>query len=422
MKSLKHNIGKQLISIGIIIFGIVFISLGIVLPKILVPIYERNIYNYLKQPLFFVNNEVGMNFQDNDIAYIYVNSNNQIIISNNYKQIIKVLPEQILEKINSTYGKIESKKDTYYYYTYKSEHSLKVAITNNRYVLQIEQDVLIAIFPILMITLLLILVLITVWARRLVIKIYYLKEKVANIDKDDYTEKYKYEYRVDDELNALSDAIDDMHLTLKMQEEYKNQMYQNISHDFKTPLTVIKSYMEAIEDGVLTKEEGAKVIKEQAKKLENKVHSLLYLNKLNYLKELKNQKLEKVDIAPILSSSVEKFKFERSDINWNIKIDDKTIFNGTVDMWEAIIDNMLNNFIRYAEANVKITVKNNKIIFYNDGPNIDESLLYDIFTPYKKGINGRFGLGLSIIRKTISLMGYEISVKNEKKGVSFIIK
>ena len=91
-------------------------------------------------------------------------------------------------------------------------------------------------------------------------------------------------------------------------------------------------------------------------------------------------------------------------------------------MWEAIIDNLLNNFVRYADKTIKITIKNNKIILYNDGPNIDPNILNDIFTPYKKGVKGQFGLGLSIVKKTIMLLGYEISVHNEKKGISFIIK
>ena len=91
-------------------------------------------------------------------------------------------------------------------------------------------------------------------------------------------------------------------------------------------------------------------------------------------------------------------------------------------MWEAIIDNLLNNFVRYANETIKITIKNNKIILYNDGPNIDPNILNDIFTPYKKGVKGQFGLGLSIVKKTIMLLGYEISVHNEKKGISFIIK
>ena len=91
-------------------------------------------------------------------------------------------------------------------------------------------------------------------------------------------------------------------------------------------------------------------------------------------------------------------------------------------MWETIIDNILNNFMRYAVKEVKITIKDKSISFYNDGENIDENILNDIFSPYKKGIKGEFGLGLSIVKKTIKLFGYEISVKNEKKGVTFIIK
>ena len=91
-------------------------------------------------------------------------------------------------------------------------------------------------------------------------------------------------------------------------------------------------------------------------------------------------------------------------------------------MWEAIIDNILSNFTRYAKTKITITVKNKKITFYNDGPNIDENILNDLFTPYKKGINGQFGLGLAIVKRTISLLGYEVSAKNEKNGITFTIK
>ena len=91
-------------------------------------------------------------------------------------------------------------------------------------------------------------------------------------------------------------------------------------------------------------------------------------------------------------------------------------------MWEAIIDNILGNFIRYAKKKITITIKNNKIILYNDGENIDESLLNNIFTPYKKGVNGVFGLGLSIVDKTLNLLDYVISIENVKNGVKFIIQ
>ena len=74
-----------------------------------------------------------------------------------------------------------------------------------------------------------------------------------------------------------------------------------------------------------------------------------------------------------------------------------------------------------SKSAVLIKQGDNKIIFYNDGPNIDNNILNNIFTPYEKGINGIFGLGLSIVKKTLQLLDYDIFVKNEKKGIKFII-
>ena len=77
--------------------------------------------------------------------------------------------------------------------------------------------------------------------------------------------------------------------------------------------------------------------------------------------------------------------------------------------------------MRYTNENIKITLKQNKLILYNDGDAIDKDFLEVIFTPFRKGIKGEFGLGLSIVKKTLEMMGYDINIKNEKKGVSFII-
>ena len=424
MRKVKYSLFRQLLSIGVLIVGIIFFSLGILLPKVLLPVYERNIYNYLKQPLDIMNLDSDDEFitlEGADIAYLYITAENKIMVSMNLEDIIKATPKQILKNITESYGKFTYLGKTYYYNTSKNEYVTKIALTNNVYINKIREDILYTIFPILLITLLLITDLIILWSRRLILKIEHLKEKVDNLDNDNYVDTKHY--NEEDELHALSKAIDAMKVTLKEQDEYKNQMYQNISHDFKTPLTVIKSYIEAMEDGVEDREKAIQVIKEQVKKLEIKVHSLLYLNKLNYMKDLKYYQDKKIDISDILKKSIEKFKIQRPDVSFEIHINDKTtVFRGTEDMWEAIIDNMLNNFIRYAEKNVKVTIKNHRITFYNDGPNIDSNILNDIFTPYKKGIKGQFGLGLSIIKKTLALFNYEIMVKNEKKGVSFMIK
>ena len=418
--TLKHNLYRQIITIVFIIFAIMYISLAIILPKALTPIYEKNIYLTLKTPLNVIQHNLADNEIDDDIAYIYV-KNGVVNSSNNLANIIGLSTEQILEKINNEYGKFIYHGKTYYYNTETDSYSYKIAIANNNYLKQMKTDIWKSLFPILIITLLIILVIVAVWSQVLADKIKILKEKVDNLDNDDYVDKAPF--KVEDELKVLSDAIDDMKKTLKTQDEYKNQMYQNISHDFKTPLTVIKSYIEAIEDGVQDAKSGLQVIKQEIKKLEIKVHSLLYLNKLTYIKDTDAYKDETINIVDILTDEVNKFKLTRPDIKWEVNIvDKKTVFKGTENMWEAIIGNILSNFIRYAKENIKITVKGHKITFYNDGSAIDETIFDDIFTPYKKGIKGQFGLGLSIVKKTLSLLEYEISVKNEKTGISFIIK
>jgi len=406
---------------GILIVGIIFFSLGILLPKVLLPVYERNIYTYLKQPLELIKPEIEDDIINTDVAYLYITAENKIVTSENLEDVIKATPKQILKNITENYGKFNYLGKTYYYNTSNNNYVTKVALTNNNYINEIREDILYTIFPILLITLLLITALIILWSRRLILKIEHLKEKVDNLDNDNYVDHY--EYNTEDELQALSKAIDTMRVTLKEQDEYKNQMYQNISHDFKTPLTVIKSYIEAIEDGVEDREKGSQVIKEQVEKLEIKVHSLLYLNKLNYFKDMDDYKSDTINIVEILTSSVEKFKMTRPELRWEVNITDKkTVFRGSENMWEAIVDNILSNFMRYAENEIKITVHNHQIIFYNDGPNIDKTVLKDIFSPYRKGIKGQFGLGLSIVRKTVSLLGYDVKVRNEKTGISFIIK
>lgn len=420
MKPLKETVYRQLFTIAVVIIAIIALFLGILLPKVLSPIYEKNIYQYLRQPLDLIDQEIGTSNISEQVAYLYI-QDGEIVSSENLSELIAINPEEIVSHIVDTYGNFKYKGRTYYYNTVYNEYVTKIALTNDDYLQEIRKDILYNIFPILFITLILIAGLLISWARQLVLKIEHLKQKIDNIDNEDYVDSYHY--YVDDELKVLSDAIDQMRLTLQQEEEYKNMMYQNISHDFKTPLTVIKSYIEAAEDGMIEEGEAHKVIKEQVGKLETKVHSLLYLNKLNYIKDLKMKTDSKVDITPILKSSIEKFKYHRPDLKWEISIHDKsTFYKGTDDSWEAIIDNLLNNFIRYANTTIKITIKNNRVYFYNDGPTIDESVLDDIFSPYKKGIQGQFGYGLSIVKKTIALLGYEISVKNEKKGVTFMIK
>lgn len=415
----KPNLTEQLLFICIVIVVIMIISLGIILPRNLLPIYEDNLYNYLDESLNILDSPENSKI-NSEVAYIYVNNEN-IYISNNLNKVIGLdSPKEILSKINKEEGKFLYNKKVYYYSTITSNNTKKIALTGSSYI----NDMRISIFKIILlvvgITFIIVSMVILIWSNSLVNRIKKLKEKIDNLNNDNYNHKIKYDY--EDEISTLEVALEKMRVYLKEEEEYKNQMYQNISHDFKTPITVMKSYIEAFEDGVITDKEAVKVSKEQLSKLEGKVHSLLYLNKLNYFKDKKDIIKERCDVSKVVFDSVDKFSLVRNDVKFTLDIDEKnTIFKGSSEMWEAIIDNILNNFIRYANKEIKITIKNNKIILFNDGPNIDKDVLNNIFSPFEKGVNGVFGLGLSIVKKTLTFLNYDINIQNTKNGVKFII-
>ena len=415
----KPNLTEQLLFICIVIVVIMIISLGIILPRNLLPIYEDNLYNYLGESLNILDSPENSKI-NSEVAYIYVNNEN-IYISNNLNKVLGLdSPKEILSKINKEEGKFLYNKKVYYYSTITSNNTKKIALTGSSYI----NDMRISIFKIILlvvgITFIIVSMVILIWSNSLVNRIKKLKEKIDNLNNDNYNHKIKYDY--EDEISTLEVALEKMRVYLKEEEEYKNQMYQNISHDFKTPITVMKSYIEAFEDGVIADKEAVKVSKEQLSKLEGKVHSLLYLNKLNYFKDKKDIIKERCDVSKVVFDSVDKFSLVRNDVKFTLDIDEKnTIFKGSSEMWEAIIDNILNNFIRYANKEIKITIKNNKIILFNDGPNIDKDVLNNIFSPFEKGVNGVFGLGLSIVKKTLTFLNYDINIQNTKNGGKFII-
>ncbi|UKI51207.1 MAG: ATP-binding protein [Clostridium sp.] len=83
---------------------------------------------------------------------------------------------------------------------------------------------------------------------------------------------------------------------------------------------------------------------------------------------------------------------------------------------------MVDNAKRYAQTTIKIILKNDELVIYNDGEHIDEQFLKAEFKPYEKGSKGQFGLGMSIVVKTLDFFNMKLRVKKMKNvGVSFII-
>lgn len=420
MKNIKISLSKQLIIITLLSLSIMLFSISIILPKSLEPFFEETVYSYLEQPLTMLNDEDSLDKKYNDIAYIIYNREGTFI-SSNYKSILKVDDySKLLKYIDSNQGKFNYRTRTYYYFVKAEKNNRIVAITTDKYIKVLRRNSLGITIPIVVITFGIILVLLLLWSNYVVNRLKRLKLKVENMNNDKYA-VVKNNYDLDDEIMLLDNTIDKMKEIILSNEKYKTEMYQNISHDFKTPITVIKSYIEAYNDGIEPYDNVIKVSDEQIKKLENKVKTLLELNKITYLQNsYKNYK--KINILPMVESIIEKYKFINNDLNYEIKCDKKNIlYDGTEDIWESIITNILSNFVRYAKKDIVITIKDKQIVFFNDGEKIEDTIINSIFEPYKKGKKGEHGLGLSIVKGNCDLIGYKVIAKNKKNGVEFII-
>jgi len=421
---MKKNIplSNQLVLISFIVFIILTLSLTIFLPRALSPYFEETVYNFLNQPFKYFNNISEKNFTDN-IVYIQIDKNsNNILVSENAKDILKTDDyNSLLSVVSKEKGTFKIKNNKFYYVSNYSNNVVKITLTDSKLMSNMRNRLFVSILPVIILTFLMILVALLIWCNFVVHKISILINKVKNLNNDEFDHSSKI--NMEDELQILEKTIEDVRIMMKEQENFKNEMYQNISHDFKTPISVIKSYLEAYKDGVMNEEETRVIVEEQINKLDIKVKSLLQLNKLEYLKEHFHNTNDEINIIEVINKSVEKFNVENKNIQFKVNYKKENVmYRGTIDMWESIIDNLLGNFMRYAKSSIEITVSPKRIIFFNDGESIDETIITDIFSSYKKGIKGQFGLGLSIVSKTCKLLGYDIRVENVKKGVKFIIE
>lgn len=423
MKKIKEYINNidlksQLIYITIFSLIISFISLIIILPNLLTPFYEKNIYELLNQPLSFIKGETEDS--NNNFAFIIINNNNYYISSNFKEYFDEKETENIVKLTNDIRGKFKIDNQTYYYNTINRKFEKVITITDDSYIATQRKTLSLIVFPVLTITLISISLMLITWGNKLVNKITKIKNKVDNLDNNKYD--HTYNFKINDELNSLMNSVEYMRKEINSKYEYKNNMFQTISHELKTPISVISSYVEAANDNVVSKDEALKTIENEVKILSNDVNKILQLNKLNYLKDNNEYKNDKVDITKLLKELVKKYNVQRPDVKFKLELEKVNILKGTYDIWKTVIDNIFGNFVVYANTEIKVTIKDNKIEFYNDGPSIEDDLIKDIFTQYKKGIKGKFGLGLSIVKQSLSLYNYNITVKNLKKGVLFTIE
>lgn len=417
----KLTLQNQLILVMSIALIIAAISFMIILPRILKPFYEQNTYQYLKQVCTFL--KAGESSFKSEYAYIIKTRSGAVYISSNIQELfgLDYSSKAILENITGEYGKFSLNSNTYYYYVTVNNGVTNIALTDVKSIRLQETSLIGVIFPTMTATTLIIMILIYAWSNRVLVKIKRLRHKTEHFASSQYIEGESFV--IDDELNMLSKVIDETRRNLKEKEEYKNHMFQNLSHELKTPIAVIDSYVEAIEDGMVEEQNGLRVIGEQTNKLKKQVETLLCFNKIDYLKEQLAVINSRIQIVQIISQSVDNYKMQRTDIEFILNENEKEVeFYGTVDMWQTVVDNILSNFLRYAKSKIIITIYDGRLEFFNDGEKIPEDMLEKIFSPYIKGNKGQTGLGLAIAKRITDIFKCDIYAQNLEEGIVFVIK
>src|SRR5699024_5659995 len=111
-----------------------------------------------------------------------------------------------------------------------------------------------------------------------------LEEKVNKLANYEWDDPIKMDRK--DEIGRLGNSIEQLRNQLIYQNEMQQSFLQKISHELKTPVMVIRSFAQAIRDGIYPKDNldsSVKVIDEEAERLESRIKNLLFLTKLDYL-------------------------------------------------------------------------------------------------------------------------------------------
>lgn len=259
--------------------------------------------------------------------------------------------------------------------------------------------------------------LIFMWNSRLVSDTKRIAHSLSKTGKDYYRKKVTTTRQ--DEIGDLVHNIELMRIKIVNSEKHKQEIIQGVSHHLNTPIAVIRSYAEALEDGMYSAGEVANITLKQCDRLNSKVKKLLTLTRVGYL-GLNNTEFSEVDIEPLILDAAALYSSQSAiQIKANTQ---PAILKGDLESWQIVIENLLDNAIRYAKTQIKITLLPNGLIIFNDGVHIKEDALEDIFNAYVKGKDGNYGLGLSIVKNTVNLFGYNVIAQNTNEGVVFTIK
>ena len=249
---------------------------------------------------------------------------------------------------------------------------------------------------------------------------------------------YKTKFEIDENIKELNELVDTLNETcneLSKTDEVRRELLANVSHDLKTPLTMIKAYSEMIKDISYDDKEKTfeylNTIIDETNRLNLLVNDILDLSKLQ--SNIDDLNTQKNDINELIKNIVDHFKYSNVSIEYNgipntiVEIDKKKI--------EQVIYNLISNAINYVGEDNKIIVNLTKekeyylIEVIDHGSGINEKDLEFIWDKYYKTDKTHnrntigTGLGLSIVKNILEQHKFEYGVKSKKnKGTTFYFK
>ena len=241
----------------------------------------------------------------------------------------------------------------------------------------------------------------------------------------------------EDELGFLADTMDFMAQSLKDQDEDQRKLISNISHDFRSPLTSIKGYIEAMLDGTIPfemQEKYLNIVLRETERLTKLTSGLLVLNSI----DPKQNRLSKsrFDINTVIKNTAAAFEGTCTSKRIFIELlftDWESYVYADMGKIQQVLYNLIDNAIKFSQPDSVITIetttKYEKIFVSvrDTGIGIPKDSLNKIWERFYKSDASRgkdksgTGLGLAIVKEILQLHNENINViSTEGVGTEFI--
>ena len=249
----------------------------------------------------------------------------------------------------------------------------------------------------------------------------------------------KYNINVDseDEMGYLAMTLNYMSDELNRSGEYQRKFVSNVSHDFRSPLTSIKGYIEAILDGTIPVEMQARylnIVLAETDRLNKLTQSLLTLNDLDvkgYLLDITD-----FDINSVIRDTAATFGGTCMSRKITIELlmtSEPLLVSADMGKVQQVLYNLIDNAIKFSASNSCITIETTErhgkvfVSVKDTGSGIPKDSLPKIWDRFYKLDSSRgkdrkgTGLGLSIVKEIINAHNQNINViSTEGVGTEFI--